>query len=264
VIGLKKIKRKNKMNRRTIIASLNKIANELDNNCLYKEANEITNVMNKIAQLPGGGIAKNLANLDLSGVGGPVYDAAKRALPGAFPGGGIAKLGLQGLEKLQPPKNVYTPSVAVPGLSKYIGQSLADIATFEMRINVAKRGKPLMENQNQGSIDLVSKSLDVSINALNQLARTFDAKMNTQKGIDPFGLALVGNKMPNSAWSGKVGSTNSMSELAGQFASFVQLQRRVYSKAAEVYPDVASYLSSLSQTLSDFRLYTPSTERNDK
>ena len=248
------------MNKRTIVASLNKIANELDTNGLYKEANEITNVMNKIAQLPGGGIAKNLANLDLSGVGGPVYDAAKRALPSALPGGGMAKQ----LSKLQPPKNVYTPSLAVPGLSKYIGQSLADIATFEMRINEAKRGKPLMENQNQGSIDLVSKSLDVSIDALNQLARTFDAKMNTQKGIDPFGLALVGNKMPNSAWSGKVGSTNSMSELAGQFASFVQLQRRVYSKASEVYPDVASYLSALSQTLSDFRLYTPATERINK
>ena len=37
------------MNKRQIIASLNKIANELDNTGLYKEANTITNVMIKVA-----------------------------------------------------------------------------------------------------------------------------------------------------------------------------------------------------------------------
>ena len=37
------------MNRRTIVASLNKIANELDNNGLYTEANTVTKVMSKIA-----------------------------------------------------------------------------------------------------------------------------------------------------------------------------------------------------------------------
>ena len=37
------------MNKKQIIASLNKIANKLDTNKLYKEANTITNVMIKIA-----------------------------------------------------------------------------------------------------------------------------------------------------------------------------------------------------------------------
>lgn len=37
------------MNKREIIASLNNIANTLDNNSLYKEANAITNVMIKVA-----------------------------------------------------------------------------------------------------------------------------------------------------------------------------------------------------------------------
>lgn len=37
------------MNNRQIVASLNKIANELDNNGLYKEANTITKVMQKLA-----------------------------------------------------------------------------------------------------------------------------------------------------------------------------------------------------------------------
>jgi len=38
------------MNKRQIVASLIKIANELDNNGLYKEATSITGVMKKIAQ----------------------------------------------------------------------------------------------------------------------------------------------------------------------------------------------------------------------
>ena len=37
------------MNKRQILASLNNISNQLDNNGLYKEANAITNVMIKIA-----------------------------------------------------------------------------------------------------------------------------------------------------------------------------------------------------------------------
>lgn len=40
------------MNKRKIIASLNKIANELDNNGLYNEANTITKVMSELAYYP--------------------------------------------------------------------------------------------------------------------------------------------------------------------------------------------------------------------
>jgi hypothetical protein len=38
------------MNKRTVIANLNKIANELDNSGMFNEANEITNVMKRLAQ----------------------------------------------------------------------------------------------------------------------------------------------------------------------------------------------------------------------
>ena len=38
------------MNKKQVVASLNKIANELDNNGLYQEANVVTNVMVKISQ----------------------------------------------------------------------------------------------------------------------------------------------------------------------------------------------------------------------
>ena len=37
------------MNKRQIVASLNKIANELDSNGLHKEASSVTNVMKRIA-----------------------------------------------------------------------------------------------------------------------------------------------------------------------------------------------------------------------
>jgi hypothetical protein len=39
------------MNKKQIVASLNKIANELDNSGLHTEANSVTNVMEKIAQM---------------------------------------------------------------------------------------------------------------------------------------------------------------------------------------------------------------------
>jgi len=38
------------MNKRQILASLNNISNQLDNNGLYKEATALTNVMKKLAQ----------------------------------------------------------------------------------------------------------------------------------------------------------------------------------------------------------------------
>ena len=38
------------MNKRQILASLNKVANTLDNSGLYKEANTITNVMKRLAE----------------------------------------------------------------------------------------------------------------------------------------------------------------------------------------------------------------------
>jgi hypothetical protein len=44
------------MNKRTIVASLNSIANSLDQSGLYKEANEITDVMVRLSQLPPGAV----------------------------------------------------------------------------------------------------------------------------------------------------------------------------------------------------------------
>ena len=40
------------MNKRQIIASLNNIANDLDSNSLYQEANILTNIMKRLAVSP--------------------------------------------------------------------------------------------------------------------------------------------------------------------------------------------------------------------
>ena len=42
-----------KMNKRQIIASLNEVANELDNSGMFNEATELTNVMHKVANMAG-------------------------------------------------------------------------------------------------------------------------------------------------------------------------------------------------------------------
>ena len=54
------------MNKRQIIASLNNIANTLDNSGLYKEANTITNVMIKVA---------DESNMD------PIFDPRQKSFP---------------------------------------------------------------------------------------------------------------------------------------------------------------------------------------
>jgi len=54
------------MNRKTIVASLIKIANELDNNGLYKEAASITGVMKKIAVINYIGQEQTDLNQDFS------------------------------------------------------------------------------------------------------------------------------------------------------------------------------------------------------
>jgi hypothetical protein len=52
------------MNKRQILASLNKIADQLDNNNLFKEANTITNVMIKVAYEFDMGDKPNLSDFD--------------------------------------------------------------------------------------------------------------------------------------------------------------------------------------------------------
>ena len=50
------------MNKRTVMASLNKIANELDNNGLHNEADTVTKVMSRLAMDFNGNSNPNLTN----------------------------------------------------------------------------------------------------------------------------------------------------------------------------------------------------------
>ncbi len=51
------------MNKRTVLASLNKIANELDNNGLYSEASAITSVMKKLALTREDQVGRTMAEI---------------------------------------------------------------------------------------------------------------------------------------------------------------------------------------------------------
>ena len=70
------------MNKRTIVASLNEIANELDNNGLFKEANEVTEVMVKISQYSG--LTSGSAAANAVGIAAPPVTGAGSAI--ATPG----------------------------------------------------------------------------------------------------------------------------------------------------------------------------------
>jgi hypothetical protein len=70
------------MNKRTIVASLNEIANELDSNGLFKEANEVTEIMVKISQYSGLKPGSSAANA--VGVNPPIATGAGSAI--ATPG----------------------------------------------------------------------------------------------------------------------------------------------------------------------------------
>jgi len=98
------------MNKRTVIANLNKIANELDNSGMFKEANEITNVMKRIAQV-------NMSQF-------PEY-AMKMGVPGAL-GTMAAQYTIDQAKKINPAQianNVAKTVMPVPYMAaQYVGQ----------------------------------------------------------------------------------------------------------------------------------------------
>lgn len=215
------------MNKRQITASLSNIANELDQNGLHSEANTLTEVLMKIAQL------------DLSKAKDTAVDIITTPV----------RLERELIKKLKGEKDV-VPSLSDPDISKYLGQSLADLAQFEIRINKAKSGQALIPNATANTYNMLDQFLSPTTTALNKAASTFNAKMKGHSSV-----GTVGIRIPDSAWTVIVGKTSNMSEFTEQFAKFVQLQRRVYANYS-IYPDVANYLAALNETLSNFRLYT--------
>jgi hypothetical protein len=216
------------MNKKQITASLNDIANQLDQNGLHSEANTVTEVLFKVAQL------------DMSKVKDTAVDVITTPV----------RMERELIKNLKGEKD-FVPSLSDPKISKYIGQSLADLGQFEIRINQAGQGRPLIQNATANTNSMLAQFLDPSINALNKASTTFNAKMKGHSSVGTIGI-----RIPDSAWQVPVSKTSNMAEFTEQFAKFVQLQRRVYANYSSLYPDVASYLAALNETLSNFRLYT--------
>lgn len=87
------------MDKKTILASLNKVANSLENSGLFKEADDITNVMQKIAQMIGP--AKGDTSRDLNWKWIQTTPQAKAAL--AYPQPMAALLSLLEAQKQEIP-----------------------------------------------------------------------------------------------------------------------------------------------------------------
>ena len=100
------------MNKKQITASLNHIANQLDQNGLHSEANTVTEVLFKVAQL------------DLSKIGDAAVDVITTPI----------RMQRELIKNLKGEKDSI-PSLSDPKISKYLGQSLADLGQFEIRIN---------------------------------------------------------------------------------------------------------------------------------
>ena len=216
------------MNKKQITASLNDIANQLDQNGLHSEANTVTEVLFKVAQL------------DLSKIGDAAVDVITTPI----------RMQRELLKNLKGEQDSI-PSLSDPKISKYLGQSLADLGQFEIRINQVGQGKTLIQNATANTNSMLSQFLDTSINALNKAATTFNARMKGNSSVGTIGI-----RIPDSAWAVPVSRTSNMAEFTEQFVKFVQLQRRVYANYSSLYPDVANYLAALNETLSNFRLYT--------
>ena len=138
------------MNKKQITASLNDIANQLDQNGLHSEANTVTEVLFKVAQL------------DLSKIGDAAVDVITTPI----------RMQRELIKNLKGEKDSI-PSLSDPKISKYLGQSLADLGQFEIRINQVGQGKTLIQNATANTNSMLSQFLDTSINALNKAATTF-------------------------------------------------------------------------------------------
>ena len=222
------------MNKRQIVASLNKIANRLDTLGLYTEANDITQVLTKIAQLDMQKVKDTATNIITTPV------RMEREL----------------IKKMKGNED-FVPSLSDPDISKYISQSMADLSQFEIKINPRNdKGIYLGPNATPDSYSKLKSFLDNSVDALNKAATTFNTSMKGHSSV-----GTVGVRMPDTAWAVPVLKTRNMAEFTEQFAKFVQLQRRVYAKYRSLYPDIENYLKQLDESLSNFRLYTRPSDR---
>lgn len=149
------------MNKRIIIAELNKIANELDSNGLYSEANTLTNVMKRVAQL------------DYSKI--PEY-VLKAGVPGA--------LGLMAADyfKLTPEKaadHIAKTTMPVPYMAaKYLGQLAGQPKTEDNSNTIGSAGQ-MAANPNTNLNNLTGVGL--TPRQLLQAQQTQQQKAQQQK-----------------------------------------------------------------------------------
>jgi hypothetical protein len=187
------------MNKRTIVASLNKIANELDNSGLYAEANEITNVMMRLSQLESiflGGLGGQKGaefmkgkNFPYNPSGGPSFPKNPYAKDSGFPdkepekrnieipfnpSGGMIYPPRGGGKKTTP--SVPSDSEEKPGSDRPIFERYPPISIDKKPLKPNKPSSPSKPSESLGNVD----GLDRWVNKAENIYANW-----VDKGADP-------------------------------------------------------------------------------
>ena len=229
------------MNKRTIVASLNKIANELDNSGLYAEANEITNVMMRLSQLESiflGGLGGQKGaefmkgkNFPYNPSGGPSFPKNPYAKDSGFPdkepekrnieipfnpSGGMIYPPRGGGKKTTP--SVPSDSEEKPGMDRPIFEKYPPISIDKKPLKPNKPSSPSKPSESLGNVDgldrWVNKAENIYSNWVSKGANPNSASFGMIKDVVDY-MQKVKSNLPMSLQSKADAKINKVQSMMG-------------------------------------------------
>jgi hypothetical protein len=229
------------MNKRTIVASLNKIANELDNSGLYAEANEITNVMMRLSQLESiflGGLGGQKGaefmkgkNFPYNPSGGPSFPKNPYAKDSGFPdkepekrnieipfnpSGGMIYPPRDGGKKTTP--TVPSDSEKKPGMDRPIFEKYPPISIDKKPLKPNKPSSPSKSSESLGNVDgldrWVNKAENIYSNWVSKGANPNSASFGMIKDVVDY-MQKVKSNLPMSLQSKADAKINKVQSMMG-------------------------------------------------
>jgi hypothetical protein len=229
------------MNKRTIVASLNKIANELDNSGLYAEANEITNVMMRLSQLESiflGGLGGQKGaefmkgkNFPYNPSGGPSFPKNPYAKDSGFPdkepekrnieipfnpSGGMIYPPRGGGKKKTP--SIPSESEEKPGSDRPIFERYPPISIDKKPLKPNKPSSPSKPSESLGNVDgldrWVNKAENIYSNWVSKGANPNSASFGMIKDVVDY-MQKVKSNLPMSLQSKADAKINKVQSMMG-------------------------------------------------
>jgi hypothetical protein len=229
------------MNKRTIVASLNKIANELDNSGLYAEANEITNVMMRLSQLESiflGGLGGQKGaefmkgkNFPYNPSGGPSFPKNPYAKDSGFPdkepekrnieipfnpSGGMIYPPRGGGKKTTP--SIPSESEEKPGSDRPIFERYPPISIDKKPLKPNKPTSPSKPSESLGNVDgldrWVNKAENIYSNWVSKGANPNSASFGMIKDVVDY-MQKVKSNLPMSLQSKADAKINKVQSMMG-------------------------------------------------